>query len=83
MVLLHRLYSNMSTITIAADDTSLSLSSIWSDMSTLSPLLSQNLEDIEKIGLEKAKRIRTLISIRPRHYWSSRSVYGSVSTMTK
>ena len=52
-------------------------------MSTLSPLLSQNLEDIEKIGLEKAKRIRTLILIRPRHYWSSRSVYGSVSTMTK
>ena len=78
MVLLHRLYSNMSTITIAADDTSLSLSSIWSDMSTLSPLLSQNLEDIEKIGLEKAKRIGTLISIRPRHYWSSRTVYGSV-----
>ena len=72
-----------STITIDADDTSLSLSPIWSDMSTLSTLLSQNLEDIEKIGLEKAKRIRTLTSIRPRHYWSSRSVYGSVSTMTK
>ena len=32
-------------------------------MSTLSTLLSQDLEDIEKIGLEKAKRIRTLTSI--------------------
>ena len=58
-----RLYRNMSTITIDADYTSLSQSSIWSDMSTLSPLLSQNLKDIEKIGLEKAKRIRTLTSI--------------------
>ena len=70
MVLLHRLYSNMSTITIDAEDTSLSLSSIRSDISTLSLLLSQYVEDIEKIGLEKAKRIRTLTSIRPRHYWS-------------
>ena len=53
----------MSTITIDAEDTSVSLSSIRSDISTLSLLLSQYVEDIEKIGLEKAKRIRTLTSI--------------------
>ena len=43
-----RLYRNMSTITIDADNTSLSLSSIWSEFSTLSPLLSQNLDDTKK-----------------------------------
>ena len=30
-----------------------------------------------KTGLKKTKRIRTLIPIRPRHYWSSRSVYAA------
>ena len=62
-----RLYRNTSTITIDADDTSLSLSSFWSDISTLSPLFSQKLEHIET-GFKKTKRIRTLIPIRPRHY---------------
>ena len=42
-----RLYLNTSTITVYADDITLSLSSDWSDISTLSPLLSHDLEDIE------------------------------------
>ena len=77
-----RLYRNTSTITIDADDPSLSLSSFWSDISTLSPLLSQKLEQIENWVKENktytyinTNKTETLLIVKKR--------LRSVSTTTK